>query len=43
MSDLAVVLDEDLHDDVLELYIQHGRHRLLLRSHESGTKYYTHV
>lgn len=43
MSDLAVVLNEDLHDNVLELNIQHGRYSLLLCSHESGAKYYTHI
>lgn len=42
-SDLLVVLDQDLNHDVLELDIQHGRHRLLLGSQQGGAEYHAHV
>lgn len=40
---LFVFLNEDLHNNILELDVQHGGHSLLLRSHKCGSKYYSHV
>lgn len=40
---LLVLLDENLHDDVLELEVHDGRHRLLLRPHEGGAEHHAQV
>lgn len=42
-EDPVALFNEDLHDNILKLDIQHGRHRLLLRPHESGAEYHRHI
>lgn len=42
-ENLLVLLNEYLHNNILELDVQHGRHSLLLGPHERGPKYNGHV
>ena len=43
MAYLLVLLDEDLHHNVLELQIHDGRHGFLLGSHQCGAKHHAQV
>lgn len=43
VTHLSVLLNQNLHDDILEFDVQHGRHGLHLGSHQRGAEDDGHV